>query len=138
MQCDKCGSENTQRLEVAFESGTNDINTKSHTAGVASITGALGIGGSVTKTSGISQSVLAQKVSPPLKKSYKWPSISVIVGLLCFSSTSIFPIGILLVAVGGLLITKAAKFNNNVWPAQYQYWQESWVCHKCGNIYHHA
>lgn len=34
MKCPKCESENTQRLEVAFHSGTQNISTTSNTAGV--------------------------------------------------------------------------------------------------------
>lgn len=65
MHCEKCGSENTQRLQVIYDGGTQDLRATSHTAEVGSISGALGFGGAVTKTAGTSRSVLAQKASPP-------------------------------------------------------------------------
>jgi hypothetical protein len=68
MKCPKCESENTQRLEVAFHSGTQNISTTSNTAGVGIGSGGrIGFGGGVTTTSGQSQSVLASACSPPAK-----------------------------------------------------------------------
>jgi hypothetical protein len=138
MQCDKCSSDNTQRLEVVFENGTSNINTKSHSAG-AGIGGTFGIGGVTTKTTGTSQTVLGKKAAPPLKKTYKWAVISIIVGWLFLSNggdTLVF--GGALIAAGAYFIYAAATYNKNEWPALYKHWQECWLCHKCGNIYHHA
>lgn len=139
MQCEKCGSENTQRLEVAFEGGTQSITAKSHTAGVGSISGALGLSGSVTKTSGTSQSALAKKAAPPIKKSFIWPVIGVFVGVLCLGgSATATMFGLLLMAAGGYFGYTAFQFNTQQWPSMYNYWLESWLCHKCGHIYHQA
>jgi hypothetical protein len=139
MQCEKCGSENTQRLQVAFEGGTQDISATSHTAGVGSLSGALGLSGSITKTSGTSQSVLAQKVAPPQKRPLKGAVITAIIGLLFLGGgiwASLFGLG--LIAAGGYFAFTAIQFNSKEWPSQYQYWSESWLCHKCGHIYHQA
>lgn len=138
MQCEKCGSENTQRLQVAFEGGTQDISARSHTAGVGSLSGSLGIGGSVTKTSGTTQSVLAQKAAPPKKKSYKWPAIGLIAGLLFFGNPGTVVVGFAFIAAGGYFGYVAFKFNRERWPALYRNWLDSWICHKCGHIYHQA
>jgi len=86
MKCPKCESENTQRLEVAFHSGTQNISTTSNSAGVGIGSGGrVGFGGGVTKTSGQSQSILAQQASPPAKLSYKWPVI------ILFALINVFP-----------------------------------------------
>lgn len=140
MQCQKCCSDNTQRLEVAFEAGSQNITAKSYTADAGSFSGALGIGGAITKTSGTSQSVLAQKIAPPAKKRLKWSVVTVIVGLLCviYGSWGVVIFGLLLLAVSGYFEYTAYKFNTQQWPSLYQYWCESWVCHKCGHIYHQA
>jgi len=141
MQCNKCGSENTQRLQVAFEGGTQDISATSHTAGVGSIGGKLGLSGAVTKTSGTQQSVLAQKAAPPPKAPLK-PGVGLIVfGLIMMSFVGGFwfvTFGLASIAGGGYMIFKAQQFNSKEWPALYQRWLESWLCHKCGHIYHHA
>jgi hypothetical protein len=139
MRCTKCGSENTQRLQVAFEGGTQEINARSHTASVGSIRGALGLSGAVTKTKGTSQSILAQKASPPQKRSFMGPAIAIIIGLFCLDgSGGTFVFGLLLLAAGGYFGYTAFQFNNNQWPGMFRHWQESWVCHKCGHIYHQA
>lgn len=139
MQCEKCSSENTQRLQVAFEGGTQDINARSHTASVGSLSGALGLSGAITKTTGTSQSMLAQKASPPQKRSLKGSAIAIIIGLFCLSgSGGTVAIGLLLMAAGGYFGYTAMQFNNNQWPGMYQIWLESWICHKCGHIYHQA
>lgn len=141
MLCNKCGSENTQRLEVAYEGGTQDISARSHTASVGSISGALGLGGSVTKTTGTSQSVLAKKAAPPLKKPLKMPLIGVTIGgFIAFGSgfrhVSDLVFGFVIIGVGGFFFKKALQYNNNEWPIKYQYWINSWLCHKCGHIFH--
>ena len=136
MQCTKCNSENTQRLQVVYDNGTQNINTISHSAG-AGIGGAFGVGGARTSTNGISQSTLAHKASPPAKHSMKWAIISIVIGLFCLGgSTGSVAFGICLIVIGGYFSFTAVQFNSNNWPGLYQFWKESWLCNKCGTIYH--
>ena len=138
MQCTKCNSENTQRLEVVYHGGTQDINTTGSTVG-GGYGGAFGIGGAVTKTSGQSQSMLAQRAAPPIKKSYKWGAIMLIAGLLLLGGPAgAVIVGLLLLAGGGLIVYVASQFNSNEFPSLYQTWLESWLCNKCGTIYQQA
>lgn len=140
MQCPNCNSENTQRLEVIYNAGTQEINTHSATAGGAH-GGAFGIGGAVTKTSGQSQSLLAKQVAPPAKKSYKWPIIAILFGFFAFYSNSHnnlmggLIIGLLLGGPGAYLCFSNFQYNSNKWPSLYQHWFESWMCSKCGSVY---
>lgn len=142
MKCPKCESENTQRLEVAFHSGTQNISTTSNTAGVGIGSGGrIGFGGGVTTTSGQSQSVLAAACAPPAKKPYKWPLIGILLGSQLFSI--IGGIGgvvtaLAVVGISGYLVYSRFQFNSQNWPKIYQRWTESWLCHKCGGIYHQA
>lgn len=149
MNCPKCASENTQRLEVAFQSGTQNISTSSRSTGVGiSSGGSIGLGLGRTKTSGQSQSILAQQVSPPAKKSYKWPAIVMAIGLL--AGLPMLSTGTLSAALSGLaniaiwcgisgyFLYSRFQYNSKVWPGLYQHWSESWICHKCGDIYHQA
>jgi hypothetical protein len=141
MQCSKCGSQETQRLEVAFEGGTQQVSTKSHTAGVGSLTGALGLAGAITKTSGTHQSYLAQKAAPPSKKPLKWAIILMVFGVFGLDgnlSAMFMGLALLSIGVGAYVAYSAVVFNTTQWPGLYQYWLESWICHKCGHIYHHA
>lgn len=137
MQCTKCGSDNTQRLEVVYEGGTQSISTTSHSAG-AGIGGGFGIGGIRTSTSGKSQSALAIKATPPPKKKIFWFIIAVIVGfmLLGAEDTGNNILGLVSISAGGFAAYAAIKFNSTQWPDLFQYWKESWLCQKCGTIYH--
>lgn len=143
MKCPKCESENTQRLEVIFHGGTQDINTTSKTAG-GGIGGAFGIGGAVTKTSGQSQSLLAQKATPPAKKGLMWAGLFAFLGLInAVASLNHLQIIAMLFSVlmflAGAYVYKAnLKFNKDEWPKLYQHWLDSWLCNKCGAVYHQA
>lgn len=136
MQCTKCNSENTQRLEVVFDHGTQNISTTSHSAG-AGVGGAFGVGGVRTSTSGTQQSTLASKAAPPAKQKFTWAIVMAIVGFFFLNGgmeAKIF--GAILIAVGGFVTYAAIQFNSQKWPRLYQYWKESWLCNKCGTIYH--
>jgi hypothetical protein len=126
MQCSKCNSENTQRLEVVYQGGTQNI---SSTSNLDRMTGS---------TRGTSQSVLAGNVSPPEKQKTFWSFVMLVVGYFClrFDFSLMTGFGILLIGVGGYFAYTARQFNFKKWPGLYQYWRESWLCHKCGNIYH--
>jgi len=138
MQCSKCNSENTQRLEVIYEGGTQNISTTSHSAG-AGIGGTFGIGGVRTSTSGTSQSTLAAKASPPVKKRIFESILTAVMGFFVFigSGLGMKIFGFLLIGAGVYLTYVAIQFNAQKWPGLYQYWKESWLCNKCGHIFHH-
>ena len=138
MQCVKCGSDNTQRLQVVYENGTSNTTSTSHTVG-AGFSGALGVGGATTTTSGVSSSILAQKASPPSKASYKLPFGIAFIGFIMASQTRGFSfwvvLGVAMVAGGIYLGYKANRFNTEIWPKRLEQWSRSWVCHKCGTFY---
>ena len=134
MQCSRCGSDNTQRLEVIFDGGTQNIDTSSKTAG-AGFGGALGLGGAVTKTKGTSQTALAQKAAPPAKRPLLWAIIGFVLGFLFLSNGAIV-VGLVLLAITGFLGYKAYQYNSEKWPGLYRHWEDCWMCQKCGNVYH--
>jgi hypothetical protein len=137
MQCNKCGSDHTQRLQVAYDGGTQDISATSHTAGVGSISGALGLSGSVTKTSGVSRSVLAQKAAPPARRKLGALFVLLFIGFLCTRGTTRWVmLGLGMLAYGGYGLYNSIRYNSQYWPGLYKQWLESWMCHKCGNVYH--
>jgi hypothetical protein len=137
MQCIKCNSDNTQRLAIVFDAGTQDISATSRTAGVGGISGALGLGGSITNTSGVSRSVLAQKAAPPQKKKLMALFVVTVIGLLGLQGSFFVVLaGLAMVGIGGYGIYNALRFNSQNWPKLHQQWLESWLCHKCGTTYH--
>jgi hypothetical protein len=137
MNCPSCQSEDTQRLQVAYEYGTEGISTQSVTIDfLGNREGGIGGAGYATKTTGQAQSILAKKASPPNKISYKWPLISLGFGLFILYSRLHPWMGLLLAGLGGYFICRGFRFNNQVWPDLYREWITGWVCHKCGNIYY--
>lgn len=137
MICPTCNSENTQRLEVIYDSGTHDINTKSNSTGIGFGGGGIGFGLGKTKTRGTSQSGLAQKASPPSKKKIKVQVISILIGLLLLSSHAVQNkmFGGVIMLVGAFFIYKKVSYNSKIFPGLYQSWLNSWLCTKCGNIF---
>jgi len=85
MNCISCNSENTQRLEVIYEGGTQHINTKSNTTGTSLLNPIGGFFGAKTTTKGTSMSSAAQKAAPPAKKSPKWSISMIIIGFFLLS-----------------------------------------------------
>jgi hypothetical protein len=141
MKCPKCQSENTQRLQVAYESGTSNIDTHSKTVGGGLGGTSLGGGAAYTNTTGVSQTRMAERASPPEKKGTAIAVGAAIVFSLpayLFLSNGSFMWGILFLSLiaGAVWLAKEwIKYNSNVWPGLYDSWKKSWVCHKCGNIY---
>lgn len=140
MQCEKCNSENTQRLEVVYEGGTQNIQTTSHTTGVGIGGGGVGFGGASTTTSGTSRSLLASRAAPPSRRGYLFPVFFGFLAWLLWTATTRFSmwffISVAIMALCAYLIYAAFTFNRNVWPGLFAYWQKQWICHKCGHIYH--
>lgn len=149
MQCPSCNSDMTQRLEVIYETGTQDISTTSYTAagGALSANAArLGLGGAATSTSGLSMTKLAQKLAPPAQRRLKWPLIVLTPGLIVlfavFSGgggnkgfiSGIFS-GLLLASPGAIWLYLNMNFNMRQWPVLFRDWQEHWYCNKCGAIF---
>ena len=140
MKCPKCESENTQRLEVTYHGGTQNISTTSNSAGVGFSGGRIGIAGGVTKTSGQSQSTLAAACAPPAKKTNMVPVLGIIFGMISLSSGQMVSIiwGLAILGISGYFYYSRYQFNSQEWPKLYQHWSKSWICHKCGGIYHQA
>jgi hypothetical protein len=134
MECNKCNSANTQKLQVVYESGTSNVNSKSNTTGVGIGGGSIGVGIADTKTKGTVQTMLAKKVAPPLEKTHGWATFSLLIGLwLCYCS--VYSLASIIILPSIYFIYTATMHNQKIFPLLYKEWQESWYCNKCGNIY---
>lgn len=136
MQCNQCGSDHTQRLQVAYEGGTQAISTHSHTGDMLDLSDSLRLTGYATTTSGVSRSLLAQRAAPPEKRKLMTLFVITVIGLLFLRSDGgFFSLGLFMAGGGGHGLYTAIRFNREQWPALYQHWSNSWMCHKCGNVY---
>jgi len=137
MQCNQCGSDHTQRLQVVYEGGTHAISSISRTLDTGSLDAALGISDSVTTTVGISRSILVQKMAPPEKRNLSAVVLLTLIGFLCLRGSTGFILGgLAMMAVGIYGLYNSIRFNRETWPRLYRRWLDSWLCHKCGNVYH--
>lgn len=139
MHCTQCNSDHTQRLEVVFENGTQDIDTKSNSTGIGFGRGGIGIGFGKTKTKGTSQSKLAQRSAPPSKKTFKKEIIFILLGLFLASDGSknllLTCAGLAMAVFSFYRIYIGVMWNKNILPDLFETWRRSWLCNKCGAIY---
>jgi hypothetical protein len=134
MECPLCKSENTQRLSIIYQSGTQQINTTSRTYGGGGGSG-FGIGGAATTTSGTAQSYLASKAAPPPKKSYKWIPLIILAAIVVGIFAESVLLGGIIAGIAAFLGYKSFKYNKEVHPGMRAIWLKSWHCNKCGTIY---
>lgn len=140
MKCSKCHSPNIQKLKIIYETGTREFESTS-----------VGYKGAFASSSGVSQSKLARIATPPARRSMtiSW-GILVFMGFVDYcgmgthdthgnswgliSKFLIFTSPIIAGCV--YQIYKASQYNNSAWPNLYKKWSDSWMCRKCGNVYH--
>ena len=90
MKCEKCGSENIQRCEMAYESGTSSFSLSGQTVGAGVGNGGIGGGVAHTESSGTSHSLLARRLAPPEAKGYLFKvffAFLALVGVMAGSGT---------------------------------------------------
>lgn len=136
MRCTKCESENTQKLEVVYQSETSTTQSSGTIVGSSISDGQRSRGRAFISTSGTSQSLLGQKAAPPTQASYNIAGLMIFIGVMFFSQGLLFGLlGIPIIAAGIIQLGISFNYNLQKWPADYKQWQESWLCHQCGNIY---
>ena len=137
MNCLKCGSDNCQRLEVVYESGTQQINTTSRTVGGGVARAGVGGGAAHTTTSGTSRSTLANKAAPPVKQSIGMFVIMIVIGIFMLAGGWFLKLlGIAVIGFAIYSMRNVLSYNKDEFPKKYNYWLNQWMCHKCGDIYH--
>ena len=125
--CPRCHSENIQSLPIIYQSGSSGTNA---------ITAADKF---IAVTKGNTMTDLARSVAPPTKKEENWwPTF--VFGALAYigfenDSTILGLIGGLLAVGGFYSIYEIDNYNKNVFPVEYDNWQNSYLCHRCGNVF---
>lgn len=125
--CPNCHSENVQSLPIIYQSGTSGGDSVTQTGNIISV------------TKGVQMTNLAKSVAPPTKKDESWGIVVILLAVAFFAWDS--GIGWLLIgsaffAIGGIYNNiEASNYNNNTWPAEYDTWLHSYLCHHCGNVF---
>ena len=147
MQCPQCGSGNTQRLEMIYDAGTQHLSATSSTLATGYSHGELVTGTASTTTTGIAQTTLAAKVSPPQKRSNFFPIFGMLIGcetpiwLFAFVRNPTFQMFLLMLMAGGAgfwgfrSFRSNRAFNSVTLPQLQQQWRMSWMCHMCGTVF---
>lgn len=108
--CPRCGSDNIQRCSVIYQNGTISHSYTSRSGDYS------------VDTSGVESSALARSVAPPAKEeASRGKMLAVILALATvyfFQSSS-----------------EANEYNEKKWPREYKNWENSRLCHKCGNYF---
>ena len=129
--CPNCGSDDAKYLSVVYESGLSSINTQ--TEGAIYNHRATKRNATTATTTGTVQSATSVKARPPARKSLKFSLLLAVIGLLLLSRHT--APGLLLLAAGSLWFYVTWTYNRRVYPYQYQVWEQSAMCQRCGTIF---
>jgi hypothetical protein len=148
IECPDCGSDNWQRVEVAYKLGTSEQ------SGTAVLAGDAGL--NVGAMSGTSRTRFAEHIAPPprhpatLAKLFLFlGGVVILGGWFVMALTAEDPLraadhdnaqkalvgGVCLVALSILFFVMASKYNSTVWRRLMREWREHLVCLKCGCIW---
>lgn len=141
--CPKCGSHDAKYLNVVHEAGLSAVNTQSRGAGCSPLSiilfpligfwSLLFSSFGRANTTGTVQTASSIKAAPPQRKPVAFSVLLVLAGLFAMNSSAFF--GLVLVVIGGLSLYTAWTFNSRVFPYQYQVWEQSAMCQRCGTIF---
>ncbi len=119
--CPKCGSSDIKNCAIIHTSGTTSLD--------------LGVEGANFNFSHGSQ--LAKELAPPQKKETH-PIAMVVFGLITI--LCLYGGAIIGAVIFGILTyanysanQDANRYNENEYPAEYEAWQDSYICFKCGH-----
>ncbi len=142
LNCPKCNSENTQSLSTAYETGLSHTNSATRGVGIGLGAGGVAVGVGGASTAGVAQTLTSQRAAPPEKKTYIKPLMGYLVAgvLIMFIGGMIWqPLGLFgqLFWIGGsgLHAYRAYDFNSNTWPALFEEWKHTFVCHRCSHVF---
>lgn len=134
MHCPKCQSENTQTLEMAYRSGTQNLSGSIHASGIGFGRDGAAIAAGSGVLAGTTQSLLARDVAPPERRGYLFKaffgfmaSLGVMSGWGAFYWLSL---AVLLVCF--YRAYRCFAWNRTVWPDLMSAWRSTSICHRCG------
>jgi hypothetical protein len=146
MKCNKCKSSNVQKFQVIHDQGTSNINIGSKTVG-----GGIGFGDGFrggaglasTGSKGTSQTLIANKTSPPDNSAYNRSSTILILFtslavILYFGLKNLDPSHYsvwVCVMIGVIIVVKYRSKDQVEHQRQYDEWLNKWYCNKCGNSF---
>ena len=152
LRCPNCNNTNLKRLSLAFQEGRFSVKTRSRLRGVVVGAGGPDVVIGRATTSGLQQSELSRKLSPPTKWSYGkpilWSVVISFVALLVYvrsvmshpgpaSSSPVTLYAVIFPIVLAVLLAAIWRHNHSSYPREYAEWSRSFVCERCGTVSQH-
>jgi len=139
MDCPRCGSQKTQPLKLIYQSGVTQVNVfhRLHGAG--------GLVRGHIQSDGSQQTLLAQSIAPPVRRSASFAGWCFVIAAMVlfdiwrtprFGPVERFEsvVAIAALVLGFVLARVVGKINEGV-ATEYERWLRSWLCHRCGALY---
>lgn len=135
--CPNCGSENIQKMEIVFQSGTfSNFSTTTYKNNVGERVNA--------ETAENSSSALADAVAPPEEEDVSWWPVWGCAFLAAWFADELLKkfdfLKLIVVIVLGIIAygcylnaSAKEKWNKEEYPKLYDEWCKSFICHKCGH-----
>jgi hypothetical protein len=149
--CPGCGSGQTQRVAVAWETGTSSVTSSTTGVGLAAAGDDLIPIVTSMGSHGTQQTELARRISPPVRRGHSLPLVFFGGSVLSFVLIAVFLVfdkcsapavicclllGVLFtVCVEVILNSREKRYNRTVWATKYSRWKLLWICHRCGNVF---
>ena len=149
LQCPHCNSTDLKSVSLAYREGLYRVDTRTRLAGVLIGSGGPDMIVGRARTKGFCQSELSKLLSPPMKWSYwkllSWSGLVSVAALIAYVNyamgspppVSVLPVEIYAVMFAPLLVLFAWLFwrhNHAAYRRQYNQWNRSFVCQRCGNV----
>jgi hypothetical protein len=147
IECPDCGSDDWQRIELAYNAGTSCITGSAVLAGGGGLSAGL--------LSGTTRTRFAESIAPPAKYSVDGVQMLGVIGLAGSiggpaimsifqheSDNDLFQIGKVLLIAGLCVVVPAiiagiviSSYNSRKWPRLFAEWRRHYVCLRCGCVW---
>lgn len=139
MNCPSCGSQETQRLQVLYESGVTQVHAFQHVYGVTNAPLVY------ARTDAVERTLLAQRLAPPMRRSAAPAGWLLVAGgvvlydafrTVHFGSVERFEVivGCAAIALGFALAQVIGRANARI-RDDLDKWSRSWHCNRCGALF---
>jgi len=150
--CPNCHTSDLKKVSLVYQEGLSRVRTKSRLRALVFGEDGPNVIVGTAVTNGMQQTELARRLRPPKKWSYGrfllWTGIVSVISLVFYthtvmsSSSMVSALPVVMFGVIGLVLLLAFvaviwRHNQLVYPRQYEKWERSFVCQRCGAVSRH-
>jgi hypothetical protein len=149
LRCPNCRSTDLKSVSLAYQEGLYRVDTRTRLTGVLIGSGGPDMIVGRARTKGFRQTELSKLLSPPMKWSYwkllSWSGLVSAAALIAYVNyamasrppVSVLPVEIYAVTFSSFFVLFTWLFwrhNHAAYRRQYNQWNRSFVCQRCGNV----